>query len=135
VTRLLDTDTCIHLLRGVEATVAHVQKFSPGALGVSAITRYELLLGVEKCPPAWKKKEGAKVHLLLDHLHILPFTGDTAAIAARVRASLETIGRPIGPMDILIASTALENDLPLVTTNLKEFQRVPGLACETWLEV
>jgi tRNA(fMet)-specific endonuclease VapC len=79
-----------------------------------------------------EKKESGKVELLLESVHILPFTGKTAAHAATLRAKLEAHGRSIGPMDILIAASALEHALPLVTHNLREFQRVPGLQCETW---
>jgi tRNA(fMet)-specific endonuclease VapC len=65
-------------------------------------------------------------------MHILPFTGDTAAHAASLRAGLAAAGRSIGPMDILIAATALEYNLAVVTHNLREFQRVPGLQCLDW---
>jgi len=132
VTHLLDTDTCIHLLRGHRAVVARAGRHSPADLAISAITRFELLYGVERWPPAWKMKESGKVRLLLENLVILPFTGETSSHAATIRASLEAAGHPIGPMDVLIAATALENDLPLVTNNLDEFQRVPRLSCLTW---
>jgi tRNA(fMet)-specific endonuclease VapC len=132
VTHLLDTDTCIHLLRGNEAALGRAQQHSPADLAVSAITRYELLYGVERCPPSWRKKEGGKVLLLLEHLQILPFTGDTGAHAASVRAGLAAAGGSMGPMDILISATALEYNLPVVTNNLREFQRVPGLQCLSW---
>jgi tRNA(fMet)-specific endonuclease VapC len=134
VTHLLDTDTCIHLLRGRKSVVGHAGHHSPSDLAVSAITRYELLYGVEKCPPAWRKKEGGKVRLLLENLCTLPFTGDTAARAATLRAALEVTGRSIGPMDVLIAATALEYELAVVTSNLAEFQRVPGLQCVSWAD-
>lgn len=129
---LLDTDTCIHLLRGTQSAVAHAEELSPSDLGVSAITCYELLYGVEKCPPNWRKKESSKVRRLLEHIHVLPFTAETAIQAAAIRAALESRGRSIGPMDVLIAATALEHDLPVVTSNLAEFQRVAGLRCESW---
>ncbi len=132
MTHLLDTDTCIHLLRGRPATVSHAERHSPSDLAVSAITRYELLYGVERCPPARREEEDLKVRLLLDQIHLLPFTGDTAAQAAALRAALEASGHPIGAMDILIAATALEHRLPVVTHNLREFQRVPGLQSVTW---
>ncbi len=132
MTHLLDTDTCIHLLRGHPAVVAQAGRHSPADLAVSAITRFELLYGVERCPPEWKKKESGKVRLLLENLAILPFTGETSAHAATIRASLEASGNPIGPMDVLIAATALENSLPLVTHNLEEFRRIAGLPCLTW---
>lgn len=129
---LLDTDTCIHLLRGQPEVVAQAANCNPSQLAISAVTRYELLYGVERCPPAWRKKEGKKVQLLLDHLFLLSFTGETAAHAANIRAALDAAGHPIGPMDVLIAATALENGLSLVTNNLAEFGRVPGLSCFTW---
>jgi tRNA(fMet)-specific endonuclease VapC len=132
MTHLLDTDFCIHLLRGNPTAVNRASQQSPSDLAISAITHYELLYGVEKCPPAWRKKESGKVRLLLQHLQVLPFTDGTAAHAATVRAKLESNGRSIGPMDVLIAATALEHNLPLVTSNLGEFQRVPDLQCENW---
>ena len=132
MTHLLDTNTCIHLLRGHPAVVAQAGRHSPANLAVSAITRFELLYGVERCPPAWKRKESGKVRLLLKSLVILPFTGETSSYAAIIRASLEAAGNPIGPMDVLIAATALENSMALVTNNLEEFQRVPRLNCLTW---
>jgi tRNA(fMet)-specific endonuclease VapC len=132
VTHLLDTDTCIHLLRGREATVARAAEHGPADLAISAITRYELLYGVERCPPAWRKKEGQKVRVLLDALQVLAFTAETAAIAATVRAGLETAGKGIGPMDLLIAATALQHRLILASGNIAEFERVPGLEAIAW---
>src|SRR5436190_14419706 len=132
MTHLLDTDTCIHLLRGHPLAVNRASQCSPSDLAISAITHYELLYGVEKCSPARRKKESGKVRLLLQQLQILPFTDGTAARAATLRATLESNGRAIGPMDILIAATALEYNLPIVTSNLGEFQRVSGLQCEDW---
>jgi tRNA(fMet)-specific endonuclease VapC len=132
VTHLLDTDTCIHLLRGHQATVARAERHSPSNLAVSAISHYELLYGVERCQLARQRREGVKVRLLLEQMRILPFTSETGAHASSLRASLESAGHPIGPMDILIAATALEHRLPLISHNLREFQRVPGLQSLTW---
>jgi tRNA(fMet)-specific endonuclease VapC len=134
VTLLLDTDTCIHLLRGRDNTVGQAARHSPADLAISSVTRYELLYGLERCPPKWQKKEGGKVKHLLETLRTLPFTAETAIHAAALRAALEVTGRSIGPMDILIAATALEFDLGIVTGNLVEFQRVPGLRCVSWSE-
>jgi tRNA(fMet)-specific endonuclease VapC len=132
VTHLLDTDTCIHLLRGRETTVTRAAEHGPADLAISAITRYELLYGVERCPPAWRKKEGQKVRMLLDALQLLAFTGETAVIAAKIRASVEAAGKAIGPMDLLIAATALEHELILASGNIAEFERVPGLKAVSW---
>ncbi len=132
MTHLLDTDTCIHLLRGRETTVTRAAEHGPADLAISAITRYELLYGVERCPPAWRKKEGQKVRMLLDALQLLAFTGETAVIAAKIRASVEAAGKAIGPMDLLIAATALEHELILASGNIAEFERVPGLEAVSW---
>ncbi len=132
MTCLLDTDTCIHLLRGDVTVVSRARKQSPGDLAISAITHYELLYGAERCPADWQAHESSRIHRLLQVLTILPFSHTTSAHAAKLRATLDKAGTPIGPMDLLIASTALEFKLPLVTGNLREFQKVPGLICETW---
>lgn len=134
MTYLLDTDTCVHILRGKAKVVHQMQHRSPAELAVSAITHYELLYGVARCPASWRKREEKKVLMLLGHITILPFTADTSAQAAGVRAKLESNGHSIGPMDVLIAATALEYGLTLVTGNLGEFQRVAGLKCESWDE-
>ena len=47
---------------------------------------------------------------------------------------MEKLGKPIDSFDLLIAATALENDLILVTNNLKHFSRIPGLKIENWME-
>ena len=132
MTHLLDTDTCILLLRGDEAVVSRARKQSPGDLAISAITHYELLYGAKRCPANWQIHESSKIERLLQVLTILPFSHTTSAHAAKLRAALGKAGTPIGPMDLLIAATALEFQLPLVTGNLREFQKVPGLTCETW---
>lgn len=132
MTYLLDTDTCIHLLRGDETVISRARKESPGDLAISAITHYELLYGAERCSLDWQDHESSKIQRLLEILTILPFSHTTAIHAAKLRAALGKAGTPIGPMDLLIAATALEFQLPLVTGNLREFQKVPGLVCESW---
>jgi tRNA(fMet)-specific endonuclease VapC len=63
---------------------------------------------------------------------ILPFGEAEARAAARIRADLETVGKPIGPHDVLIAATALAHGATLVTRNLRESRRVKGLLVEDW---
>jgi tRNA(fMet)-specific endonuclease VapC len=52
----------------------------------------------------------------------------------KVRLALEQAGTPIGPNDLFIAAHALTLDMTLVTNNTREFQRVPGLKLENWLD-
>jgi tRNA(fMet)-specific endonuclease VapC len=65
-------------------------------------------------------------------VEVLSFDDDDAKIAAGLRAHLRRAGTPIGPYDVLIAGQALRHGLTLVTANVGEFSRVPGLAWEDW---
>ena len=86
--------------------------------------------GVEKCSkPA---QERAKVDLLLHTVQQMPFEVGPAKEAARIRALLESQGQTIGPYDILLAGQAVSCSLILVTSNTREFSRVPGLSLENW---
>ena len=69
---------------------------------------------------------------LLEVLPSIPFGSAEAQRAAYLRSRLSRLGKPIGPYDLLIAATALENQLTLVTQNLREFRRVEGLVVEDW---
>ena len=91
------------------------------------------------CEPARSGGEAGTIHVfkarletLLRSLPILPFGEAEARAAARIRADLETVGKPIGPHDVLIAATALAHGATLVTHNLREFRRVKGLLVEDW---
>lgn len=130
---LLDTDTCIELLRGNPITIERIQARSPDDVAISAITRYELSYGILRCQPKRQKAQRAKLNQLLDHLHEIPFARATAECAALIRTELESEGTPIGPMDTLIAATAIETKLTLVTGNEREFARINSLEIENWI--
>ena len=127
---LLDTNTCIAVMRGDSKAVQSMAATSPSDCGISAITQYELYTGVAKC--ANPIKEQAKVDLLLTKVHQLAFDSTSARQAAQLRAFLEAKGLPIGPYDVLLAGQALALSLILVTNNTKEFSRVPRLSLEDW---
>lgn len=61
-----------------------------------------------------------------------PFDDSAASEYCEIRAHLASIGMPIGPNDLMIASIARANGFILVTHNTSEFQRVPGLQLEDW---
>jgi tRNA(fMet)-specific endonuclease VapC len=127
---LLDTVTCIAVMRSHPLAVQRMAKVAPGDCVLSTITTYELYTGVEKC--ANPAKERAKIDLLLKTVRQVPFEAKAAKEAARIRAWLESQGQMIGPYDILLAGQALAESLILVTANTGEFARVPGLALENW---
>ena len=130
--RLLDTDTCIYFLNKTsEKLIAQFKKFSPSDIRLSAITVAELYYGAEKSRA--KKKNLRNVKHFVATFEILPFDDKSCSIYAQIRTSLEKSGIPIGPMDLLIASISLANNLILVTNNTKEFKRIKKLKLENWL--
>ena len=130
MTHLLDTDTCIGVLRQKPGMVEKLSRFAPADVAVSMITVYELFCGVEKAKDPAKERE--KVERFISAIAELPLTRADAQTAAQIRAELERQGKSIGPYDLLIAGQSLANGLTLVTGNAAEFRRVPGLKIENW---
>jgi len=95
---------------------------------ISAITASELLMGVHRADSEGRRvRRSAFVEAVLDTIPVLEFGLEAARIHARITAWLATRGELIGPHDLLIAATALSRGFPVVTGNVKEFRRVPGL--------
>jgi tRNA(fMet)-specific endonuclease VapC len=98
---------------------------------VTIITVAELWFGARKSArPAVTRRE---MDGFLEPFEVLPFDREAAEAYARSRLALERMGRPIGERDLLIASIALARGLTVVTHNVSEFARVPGLTAEDWL--
>ena len=110
--------------------IQRMSAHSPQEFAVSTVTSFELYTGVAKC--AQPVKERTKVDRFLIAVEELPFDSSAAREAARLRALLESQGQMIGPYDILLAGQAVAADLVLVTNNVAEFRRVPGLRFEDW---
>ena len=135
---LLDTDICIYLMtdrepKRRERIMAHLKRLKPHeVVYLSSITAMELIYGASK-----SRKSEDNLDLLerffLD-FEIASFDMGAAVIAGSLRAHLEGKGKPIGPLDTLIAAHALSLDLgiTLVTNNIREFSRVPGLNVKNW---
>ncbi|CAH1905894.1 Ribonuclease VapC [Candidatus Nitrotoga sp. HW29] len=131
---ILDSNIISYYLRGDLQIVPRVQALAPAEVGVSAIVEYELRYGLLRLPQEAAKPRLAALMQLLQPMQRLPFDSDCAAHAARIRAELEAAGTPIGPHDTLIAATALRYQATLVTRNVREFSRVPGLQWLNWHE-
>ncbi len=127
---LLDTNTCIDVMQDHPNVVNRMSTLAPGDCVISTITSYELYTGIAKC--ASPDKEQCKVDLLLRTVIELPFDQSAAREAGRIRGLLEAQGEMIGPYDILLAAHAMAAHLKLVTANINEFERVPGLTVENW---
>jgi tRNA(fMet)-specific endonuclease VapC len=128
VSYLLDSNAVIALIEGRPAIHARARYRPTNELIISTIVMHELYFG------AYRGNRTNKTLDILDQLQfeILDFTDDDARRAGEVRALLAERGASIGPYDVLIAGQALARGLTLVTRNLREFQRVDGLAVEDW---
>lgn len=128
---MLDTNICIYAKKNKpKEVIKHILLHKSDELCISAITYGELMHGVEKS--TYREKNFLALSLFLSSITILQFDGIAAEKYGLVRAKLETMGTPIGPMDTLIAAHALSKDLILVTNNTREFCRVDGLRLEDW---
>ncbi|MXZ72897.1 MAG: type II toxin-antitoxin system VapC family toxin [Acidobacteria bacterium] len=125
---MLDTDTCI-LAR--KRTVGFVPRLSLRDCGISIIVLGELEWGLSKSRRV-EENRGA-LRDLLAAVQVIDLDASVATQYGQLRAHLHSIGQPIGPNDLWIAAHALAQDVPLITHNLAEFRRVPGLTAETWM--
>lgn len=128
---LLDTCVIIDLVRGDRGTIEAMKGKSPDQVAISAITEFELRYGIEQVSKL-KSKSKSIVEAILSEINILDFGSKEASNAAGIRNHLRVQGTPIGPYDFLIAATAVANDLILVSSNEKEFIRIPELKTENW---
>jgi tRNA(fMet)-specific endonuclease VapC len=129
---MLDTNIVSDLLRHPRGRVNRkLRQVDPDAACVSIITAAELRFGATKV-------SSPRIHDQLSQLWrvipVLPFRSPADEAYGTIRAALEKIGRPIGPSDLFIAAHALSLGLTLVTANVGEFSRIPGLAVENWLD-
>ncbi len=126
---LLDTDTCIEILRGRGPHRARLEGCSPEEVGLPAMVVAELRYGAlgSREPERGLALVGA---LLEAPLTILPFDGSAASVHADLRDHLRATA--IGERDLVIAAIARAGDFTLVTGNGRHFRRVPGLEVEDW---
>ena len=129
---ILDSNTISYYFRGDPQVVPRLQALRPADLGVPVIVEYELRYGLLRLPSDMAAPRLAALAEFLRAMQLLPFDSECAAQAAHVRADLEAAGTPIGPHDTLIAATALRYQGTLVTRNIREFSRVPGLQWLNW---
>ena len=129
---LLDTNILSDLVRNPQGEVAtQITKAGEHSVCTSVIVAAELRYGATKSNSA---RLAERIDLLLSALEILPLETPADHHYAAIRHHLTRRGTLIGPNDLLIASHALENDLTVVTANVGEFSRVPGLKVENWLQ-
>jgi len=129
---MLDTNTCIHLIKQRPASITMKLTHIPvGEVAISSMVSAELWYGVA-CSRRTKENEAA-LKDFLRYVDVLHWPKEAAPLYGKIRAELRRKGTPIGAMDLLIAVQALFLNTVLVTDNQREFQRVPGLNIENWV--
>jgi tRNA(fMet)-specific endonuclease VapC len=129
---LLDTNIVIFALR--DRTPALRERLTEhfGRMAVSVVTLAELHYGVERSSDPGRNRRATDEFLSL--VEVQPLSAAAAEHSGEIRASLAAVGRPIGAYDVLIAGHARAAGLTVVTNNVREFDRVPGLLVEDWSE-
>jgi tRNA(fMet)-specific endonuclease VapC len=133
MTYVLDTNACVEHLRGRASSAFEARLASATArdeVVLCSVVKGELIYG------AWRSRDATKnlaeTAAFMGAFDSLPFDDRSAEIYGEIRADLTKSGNLIGPNDLLISAIALANDLTLVTHNVQEFSRVPGLRIEDW---
>lgn len=130
---MLDTDTCIFLMRGESpALAAKVQSVPLQQQVMSAVTFAELTYGVQVSAAAKRKQNQSVLDSLVLHLAVLDWPQDAAKHYAEIRADLKKRGAQIGAADLMIAAHARAMGATVVTNNVKDFERVKGLEVQNW---
>ena len=133
MTYLLDSNACIGWLRQSQPKlVARIKQECPTDIVICSVVVGELIYGAERAGAAHRANNRMRVEQLRQQFVSVPFDDLAAEEYGKVRAHLAVLGTPIGPNDLMIAAIALANRLTLVTHNIAEFSRVPGMAVEDW---
>jgi tRNA(fMet)-specific endonuclease VapC len=129
---LLDTNAISDLVRHPQGAVAErISAVGETAVCTSIIVAAELRFGAAK---SGSTRISDRVDLILSALDVLPLEPPADRHYGAIRQQLSVRGTPIGANDLLIAAHARALDLAVVTANVREFSRVPGLKVENWLE-
>lgn len=126
--RLVDTDVVIDYLKGTPGAVRTVDRLFHGGIGISIVTDGEILDGIHQSRDT--AVDHQRFEELLEAVPVVSLTTTTMTIFARLRGTLRSQGQLIPDFDLLIAATAIELNVPLVTRNRRHFDRVPGLTVE-----
>lgn len=129
---LFDTNILSEIIKRPQGALASRVAALPAPLAcTSIVVACELRYGAaKKGSPVLSQR----VRELLERIEVLPLEADTDQRYAEIRVALERSGQPIGGNDLLIAAQAVALDLTLVTANLGEFGRIPGLRVENWVD-
>lgn len=130
---LIDTSVFVAIERGRRVPREFLDTVADTPVFLAAITASELLHGVHRADSAVRRaRREVFVEAVLASVPLLPFDLEAARIHARVWADLAARGQPMGAHDLQIAAIALAGSLSVLTANVREFDRVEGLAVVRW---
>ena len=129
---LIDTNMLVYAYQDKGGCRQRLEAQAAHGLHICPLTVFEIEFGIAKST----RPKALRLFLddVLARYTFAPFTAPAASQAGQLRAQLERKGPPIGPYDLLIAGIALAHDLTVVTRNVREFLRVPGLQVENWFD-
>lgn len=127
---LLDTNICIHFLRGKYGLIEKFEQIGTESFAISEITLAELVFGAENSKNPQKNLD--LIEVFANQVAILPIFS-AIYLYGKEKVRLRSKGLQISDFDLLIGCTAIEKDLIMVTENLKEFQRISGIRLENWV--
>jgi predicted nucleic acid-binding protein len=126
---LIDSSVFVALERRGQTLSALAKVVPDEALALASITASELLVGVHRADsPRRRVTRETFVEAILETIPVLPFELRIARVHAALFAQLAAAGRPVGAHDLLIGATALAHGSAVLTDNLRDFQRIPGLS-------
>lgn len=128
---LLDTNICIHYFKGQFGLKDRIENIGFQNFAISEITLAELIYGAEKSQNV--EKNLSVVEEFSDKIEIIPLLG-SLRFYGKEKARLKSIGKPIGDLDLFIASTSVFNNMIMITRNVKEFERIKGIMLENWID-
>ena len=128
--RMLDTNTVGYIMRADPRALARLAAIPESSVCASAVTEGEVRFGLAKRGAGLARR--AAIDAFFETIDVLPWTSATAAVYGRLRADLQRLGRPLAPLDMMIAAHALETSAILVTSD-RALLGAPGLTCEDWL--
>jgi tRNA(fMet)-specific endonuclease VapC len=128
---MLDTNICIYILKNRPPGLREKFDRTAERLCISSITLCELHYGAEKSARRLTNLE--TIAEFVARLEVLDFSASAAAHHGQIRAELERQGQPAGPYDMLIGAHARSENLVVVTNNMREFARMPGVRVENWV--
>jgi tRNA(fMet)-specific endonuclease VapC len=127
---LLDSNICIHFFRGKFNIYDKLSEVGTENCAISEITLAELVFGAEKSNNP--KKNHKLIENFINHITIIPIY-DAIYKYGKEKVRLQNKGNMISDFDLLIGCTALENDMIMVTENVKEFERIEKIKIENWI--